>query len=151
MFFPVENKNKIVIMLLTFFYSNWAHKITLWQSFKTYFYVNYLFCFFSRIQNKNSYYVLNILIFRIGLKDYLMTMKTHFYVNYSFVCFLVVKNNKKLEYVVDNIIFRTSYPINLWKSLKTHFYVYYLFDYFLIVKYNRKWEYVVDNIIFGPS
>ena len=49
----------------------------------------------------------------------------------TFKCKLIfdyfVNYNKKWGYVVDNIIFGTSYPINLRKSLKTHFYVYYLF------------------------
>ena len=74
---------------------------------------------------------------------------THFYVNYLFDFFLVVNNNKKWKFVVDNIILGTYYPINLWKCLKTHLNVNYLFDYFLIVNYNKKWKFVVENIIFG--
>ena len=149
-FFPVENKNKLVIMLLTFFYSNWAHKITLWQSFKTYFYVNYVFCFFSRIQNKNSYYVLNILIFSIGLPDYLMTIFENTCLCKLFICLLFSrkKKQKNCEYVVDSIIFRMDlhdYPLTIFETT----FLSKLFICFFPVENKNKNSYYVVNILYS--
>ena len=55
------------------------------------------------------------------------------------------KLQQKWEYVVDNIIFGTSFPINVWQSLETHFNVYYLFVSFLVVNKNKKWKSVVGQ------
>ena len=107
-------------MFLTFLYSGSSYPINLWKSLKTHFYVNYLFCFFSRIQNKNSYYVLNILIIRICLPDYLMTIFENTFLCILFILFLLVVNkNKNCEYVVDNIIFKTDlhdYPLTIFET-----------------------------------
>ena len=109
-FFPVENKNKNSYYVVNILLLNWAHKITLWQSFKTHCYVNYLFCFFSRIQNKNSYYVLKILIFRIGLPDYLMTIFENTFLCKLFICLLFSRKEQQKvgiccwQYHIQNVL-----------------------------------------------
>ena len=65
---------KIENMLLTISYSESAYWINLWQSLKTHFYLYYVFNFFLVVnKKKNSHYVVNILIFMMGLPDYSMT------------------------------------------------------------------------------
>ena len=91
-----------------------SYPINLSQSLKTLFYVKNFFVFFSRKQIENGYYVFKIHIFRIRIQNYNMTiLENTFNVNNSFDYFLIDNYNKKWEYVVDNIIFGPSYPINL--------------------------------------
>ena len=125
-------------MLLTISYSDRLTRLTYENLWKNTFLCKLYICYFIRLQNKNSYYVLFILVFGIGLPDYPMTIFGNtFKCKLFIVCFLFGNNNKKWEYVVDNIIFGTSCPINLWKYLKTHLNVNYLCDYILIVNYNK--------------
>ena len=72
--------------------------------------------------------------FRNDLPDKPMTILENIF-KYKLFIWLLIKGKlqQKWEYVVDNIIFGPSYPINLWKSLKTHLNVNFSFDYFLIV------------------
>ena len=79
------------------------------------------------------------------------SLKTHFYVYYVFHFFLIVKNHKKWEYVVDNIIFGTSCPINLSQSLITHFYLKLFILFFLVVNKNKNSYYVFNILIFRIS
>ena len=72
--------------------------------------------------------------FRNDLPDKPMTILENIF-KYKLFIWLLFKSKlqQKWEYVVDNIIFGPSYPINLWKSLKTHLNENFSFDYFLIV------------------
>ena len=126
------------------------YPINLWKSLKNTLLCKLYICYFIRLQNISSYYVVFILIFGIGLPDYPMTIFGNTFQCKLFMWLLLNRKlQQKREYVVDNIIFEPFYPINLWKSLKTHFYVNYLFDFLLVVNNNKKWKFVVDNIILG--
>ena len=62
--FLVVYKTKIIIMFLTLIYLGSAYPITLWQSLKTLFYVNYSFvCFLVVKKNKKIEYVVDNIIF----------------------------------------------------------------------------------------
>ena len=111
-------------MLLTISYSDRLTRLTYENLWKNTFLCKLYIYNFSCLQNKNSYYVLFIIIIGIDLPDYPMTLFGNtFQCKLFIVCFLFGNNNTKWEYVVDNILFGTSYPINLWQSLETLFYV----------------------------
>ena len=77
--------------------------------------------------------------------------KTKFYVFDLFDFFLVVNNNKKWKYVVDNIIFRIVIhdytQIFFETTIRRKLLICLLFS----RKQQKKGKYVADNIIFGTS
>ena len=118
---------------------------------KPHFYVNYFICFFPvENKNKNSYYVLNVLIFRIGLPDYLITIFENTFLCKLFICLLFCrkKKQKNCEYVVDSIIFRMDlhdYPLTIFETT----FLCKLCICFFPVENKNKNSYYVFNILYS--
>ena len=95
-FILVVYKTKIVVMFFSFLYSGSAYPITIWQSLITHFYGNYLFWIFLVVnKNKNSYYIFNILIFRISLHYYHMTIFENIFLCKLLICCLYSRKQQK--------------------------------------------------------